>query len=446
MKIPDGYRKEMLTTSRILLLDLRVLFISVITGITLLLGILFGLEHMNQGSTPVAFTDFFLAGFSLLLFLFLIITRKVFAAAQAFSVLYAVFLILLILEGAGNGFSVVWAVLYPPAVFFLTGIRSGFLYSLITGIVVFSILFTSSHYAGQEASFQLRILLLYIINYIISFFYEIIRSYDKKLIKQQIIDKETAWNDLSRAMVLAGESDQQKKNALTDISHRALTPLNGIIGCMQLLDTEKDENLRLMYFKAIEKSSEELAEIVKRIVQNPENSISADYESKEKVSVKLLLEELSLWNRSLFSSKLKNLEIHTEGDFSVRINRSVIFRILTILLEQSLHWSNGRKVFIFFQSFGQSPEDPEISALHSLKIVAENQEPKTLTYLISRFRRLLMGDLYQPEAVYSQGPSMTLARNLARSQGYFVRFQKDPYGNLILELSNQDLRSKADHL
>ena len=161
-------------------------------------------------------------------------------------------------------------------------------------------------------------------------------------------------NELIIAKERAQEADRLKTAFLQNISHEVRTPLNSILGFLELIDdSETDEESRKSYIKIISMSSKRLLNIISDII-----SISSLQTGQERCRYS----EVSL--HSLFNNVYENFQIFAQEkkisfrmeippeDLIIKTDESKMIRVLSNLLSNAFKFTEKGEVTFGYNSAG----------------------------------------------------------------------------------------------
>lgn len=93
------------------------------------------------------------------------------------------------------------------------------------------------------------------------------RDHLQDLVKEQTQRLETANVELAIAKERADAANQAKGIFLSNVSHELLTPMNGIMGYLQLLDLDRNAASSPAYLKGIQQSADRLLALIRDLLQ-----------------------------------------------------------------------------------------------------------------------------------------------------------------------------------
>jgi signal transduction histidine kinase len=300
----------------------------------------FGAEHWRLG-------DYFLGGFllavgssfSVCFFFF----RKVVNTAIIISLLLAaiglLFLFLFVTSGP-YGYMALWLYIFPPAVFFMLGLRMGSLYSLLllSGVIVFPLF---SHFfpdlAPHTPAFKVRFSISLFVVSGIAFLYELTQEKYKRSLKERQHQLEEEKAKLSEAVAIADQANMAKSAFLANMSHELRTPLNHIIGFTELVVDEQSGDLNAEqkeYLTDVLKSSRHLLTLINDILDLSKMEAGKVELEPGEMNLRTLLEsgwsmvqERSQPHRLRVSTDLNRLPENFRGD--ERKIKQVLYNLLS---------------------------------------------------------------------------------------------------------------------
>lgn len=182
---------------------------------------------------------------------------------------------------------------------------------------------------------------------------------------------------LTEAQLARNEGSEMKSRFLSTISHEMRTPLNGISGCLELLESETDPARRNDLSDTAQKSASELLTLIERLIQAAEiNNTPARTEIRE-IELEPFLERIT--KNFATSAERKNIKlIITVGESlpkSAHLHAEWLEQTLQILIENSIKFSSGGTVQLSVEEnaqeglqFALSDEGIGIAEAEQLKI------------------------------------------------------------------------------
>lgn len=134
---------------------------------------------------------------------------------------------------------------------------------------------------------------------------------------------------------------EEKRRFWSVVSHEMRTPLNSILGFIQLLEKESLSKHQMDYLKTIKISSETLLSLISDVLEYSKLEELGQVEPKETIIPDILIESLKLlW----FKAREKNININTNIDpkipFSVLTDSYKLRRVITNLLDNAIKFSS----------------------------------------------------------------------------------------------------------
>ena len=132
--------------------------------------------------------------------------------------------------------------------------------------------------------------------------------------------------------------ERAKAEFIANASHELKTPLFALQGYLEMLEDEKDEEVRKSFLKDMQAQTERLKSLAKTLLDLSRLDANAVTFRLEEVDLEDLLHEL----RRDFAYTGREINIHAEEDIpSVRTDPIQLHRMLAILLDNALKYSGG---------------------------------------------------------------------------------------------------------
>lgn len=148
---------------------------------------------------------------------------------------------------------------------------------------------------------------------------------------------------LADAFVARGEAEEAKTRFLSTISHEMRTPLNAIVGFLDLLPKERDENLRAEYVSIAQRGAGELLALIERLIQAAAlTGAETVYHDIREVELTPFLKRIA--DRYTQPAARKGITVAFVVDDSLKtaaLDASRVEAILEILVGNAIKFSNG---------------------------------------------------------------------------------------------------------
>lgn len=149
---------------------------------------------------------------------------------------------------------------------------------------------------------------------------------------------------LADAFVARMEAEEAKTRFLSTISHEMRTPLNAIVGFLDLLPKERDENLRAEYVAIAQRGAGELLALIERLIEaaalTGAESVHHDF---REVALTPFLKRIT--DSYLQSAARKNIKlgfsVDTSGTDVAVLDATRVEAILEILVGNAIKFSHG---------------------------------------------------------------------------------------------------------
>ena len=231
---------------------------------------------------------------------------------------------------------------------------------------------------------------------------------------EQMVERRTS--ELNIAKEKAEESDRLKSAFLANMSHEIRTPLNGIVGFLQLINSNQlTPARRNEYFNVINNSSHQLVKLIEDIIDVSKIEANQMTINPTPVALNELMNELRMFYEKYMQSNDKE-HIELILDDSEFIDNCVIF-VDSIRLRQVLHNLIGNAVkftekgFIRF-GYSQSASDKLLFVVEDsgIGLAADQQE-----IIFETFRQ---ADMSNTTRLYrGTGLGLSISRDLVHMKG-----------------------------
>ena len=171
------------------------------------------------------------------------------------------------------------------------------------------------------------------------------------LIKREIRRRNIIYNQLLEANKKAVEADKLKSAFLSNISHYIRTPMNSILGFIELLENKQTSPEKHQDFlKFINDRSDLLLQTLNSIIE-----ISKIQEGQYKINItnfnlKDLLNDIILFAQFEIKQKNKNITIKTffehQNGFELYSDKRIILQVLSNLILNSIGFTNKNEIYI----------------------------------------------------------------------------------------------------
>ncbi|WP_462279905.1 PAS domain-containing hybrid sensor histidine kinase/response regulator [Salinivirga cyanobacteriivorans] len=242
------------------------------------------------------------------------------------------------------------------------------------------------------------------------------------LITQSIIRDITERNADKRALIKAKEkaeeSDKLKSAFLLNISHEVRTPLNGILGFVNLLtSTDIDESKKLLYAEKIKNSSYRLMNTITDIIKLSRIETDQLQYKESKIDLEEFINEVHEEFQDKAEQKgLKwNANISEKLSYYIFTDREKLKQILYYLLNNALKYTNKGEIGMECNVNGNNLEVQVKDT--GIGIPADRQS--------AIFDRFVQADLSMTRDYEGTGLGLTISRGLAEVLGGKIRLQSE---------------------
>jgi PAS domain S-box-containing protein len=187
-------------------------------------------------------------------------------------------------------------------------------------------------------------------------------------------------NKLKHAMKQSDNANQLKTQFLKDINHRLRTPLNGMMGMMQLIDiSEVGQNNREL-FEAMVLEMKHTRNIINQISKYIDIQ-GMDFEYTHNNVYNLVEDEVKKFNTDSFDIKVEQSE---NKDLEIFIEKKVLLSVLRELVVNAKNHTRNKRVLITLQC--QHNRENEISYMRiTVTDYGKGIEKDRLKYIFNEF-------------------------------------------------------------
>jgi signal transduction histidine kinase len=273
-------------------------------------------------------------------------------------IIYILGVVLLILLGP-NGAGLVWLFAFPILTSILAGIRPAFIaitinsFTVITfGILNYLDLFhgtlMSSYHTESWAIISVNFICLTMLTSIpISVLVDGLESSLREEEKIEILLREEQ-KKLHEAKEKAEEMNRLKTNFLANMSHEFRTPVNGILGLVQVINEEYKEDAGLIQLtKLITKSANRLLNTITDIIEISRKESEGKYIQVSELQPDKILEEVTPLLKVMAENKgLKFITKYNSSQCSVMVDENIFIQILNNIIGNAIKFTERGEVII----------------------------------------------------------------------------------------------------
>ena len=173
-------------------------------------------------------------------------------------------------------------------------------------------------------------------------------------IHQDITEKRKMVEDLTFAKEKAEEGDHLKTAFLNNLSHEIRTPINGILGFLQLMQEEELKNEEWdEYFKIINKSADRLMKTINDIVEVSQIQLGQRKPSITQVNIGNLTDQVFEYYKLDAYNKGLDFSVNKESDNDcIESDDEKLKSILSILVENAIKFTNSGSILLGYRLTG----------------------------------------------------------------------------------------------
>jgi len=200
---------------------------------------IFAVLHLLQGDMVKGLLEIIVAVSYTVSFCFARIQRRIKLSVEFNLTLTGLFFLHSLLYSGTREYALYWVYIFPIALFFLLGPRTGMFFNLVflagAAVVLFVLQGDLTGTLPLETGFAVRFLLSLGILTLITYGYELVRERYRIEVKEKQRMLEEEGEKLLAAKQLAEQASLAKSQFLANMSHELRTPLNAVIGFTELL-------------------------------------------------------------------------------------------------------------------------------------------------------------------------------------------------------------------
>jgi CheY-like chemotaxis protein/signal transduction histidine kinase len=313
----------------------KISILNFVSAVTFLLSFIFGIYHLIINDTRLAYI---LLSYSILFALIILLLKKTksFKNNTLISTIsIVVLLFFLIVSGKSDNTGLLWALGFPSFAVYIFNQRKGLIYSLlfIGAIAIYFLIPENSieNLAVYKTLPKIQFVLAYSAFLFISILYKRLQS--NKL------------NSIEKELLEANKTLKEKNNFISNLSFRIRTPLNNIVGILNL----KYESLEKDVITEIELSINNLITIVNSIPEFSESKLQ--FLKSENIFFSLnsaVKESFNLYKNDDFSNLKFTINISNKIPAQMFGNMLVVKQIIVSIIDFFYKNNNGKQTKIDF--------------------------------------------------------------------------------------------------
>lgn len=229
--------------------------------------------------------------------------------------------------------------------------------------------------------------------------------------------------ELMKAKKKAEIANEAKSQFLSNMSHELRTPLNGIMGMIQLLMNEKQDEENLEYLEMLKQSSTKLLELVRNLFDLSNIEFGRLERREIDFGLRKSLEPLA--GACSVQAKLKKLDFHVSIDEALpeRLHGDILHlkQVLTNLLKNAIHYTFAGEVNLHVEDAGTGDQGSRrirfIITDSGIGIAPEKQQ--------QIFDSFVLGEEYLTKKYSGSGLGLSIAARLVKLLGGELRLCSD---------------------
>ena len=158
-------------------------------------------------------------------------------------------------------------------------------------------------------------------------------------------------NVLQKSVEIAEQANKAKSRFLSTMSHEMRTPLNGILGFLQIMKTTKLDKEQEEMVSLIDGSSTTLLALINDILEVEKYSEGKMIFEEESVNLKNILED----SIKLYQVLIKNkgldfvLDLSKDLDINVKVDQMKLKQLITNLLSNAMKFTTQGRIYVKFE-------------------------------------------------------------------------------------------------
>ena len=396
---------------------------------------------VRENLWPVVILDTAVYIILLILFAF----RNIPYLYRVYSLLFIIYLLgvaLLIILGP-DGAGLVWLFAFPTLTSIMAGVRPALIAIAINTLTVivlgflnylniFHYTLMSSYHTESWEIISVNFICLNMLTSIpISLLVEGLESSLKEEEKIEALLREEQ-KKLQEAKEKAEEMNRLKTNFLANMSHEFRTPVNGILGLVQVIneDYKQDDNL-MMHTKLITRSANRLLNTITGIIEISRKESEGKYIQISEVQPNKIIEEITPLFKVMAENKgLKFITNYNFSKCSIMVDENIFVQILNNIIGNAIKFTDEGEVTIETkQALKQNEKQYFVITIKDTGIgIAENFQEK----IFNPFEQESQGYARQFEG---SGLGLSIAKKYTELFGGVISFHSKKRIGTIFELA-----------
>jgi PAS domain S-box-containing protein len=175
---------------------------------------------------------------------------------------------------------------------------------------------------------------------------------------RDITKRKQMEQDLVFSKEKAQESEKLKYAFLNNISHQIRTPLNGILGVVDILENNNSDltaEKRAEYFEIIRKCSDRLINTIEDVIEVSKLSSGIAQPKTSSFSLKTEIEKLTKEIKEIHSENKNTFSLEMDTSISViKTDKSILMRVLKNLMDNAFKFNNNKNLKLTIKNKDES--------------------------------------------------------------------------------------------